>query len=426
MFLDVNCVDAAVIGLQWGDEGKGKIVDYLAGSFDSVIRFNGGNNAGHTVIVGEKKHKLRILPSGILRDDVTSVIGNGVVLDPYSLLDEIRLLGENGVSITPEKLLIVDSCHLILPLHKELDELFERTQKIGTTKCGVGPCYQDKVARRGIRLCDLRSEKYLKDAIGKLLCYHNIIRRGASLAEVQVDEVLDSLMAIRDEVIHYAISPCELQVRLSGKRKLFEGAQGMLLDIDHGTYPFVTSSSSGVGQVANGAALGPVKSVIGIMKSYATRVGEGAFPTEQNNSIGTELQKRGREIGTVSGRIRRCGWCDLVLVRYACITAGVTALVVTKLDVLDSFNEISLCYGYKTKEGKVLDVCSPSLLSSTECEPQYLRLKGWNSSTVDVTSFEKLPSEAREFVGKIEELLGLPVLMVSTGPGREQVLWKKI
>ncbi|WP_448605870.1 adenylosuccinate synthase [Neorickettsia risticii] len=419
-------MDAAVIGLQWGDEGKGKIVDYLAGDFDSVVRFNGGNNAGHTVIVGERTYKLRVLPSGILREDVVSVIGNGVVLDPQGLLDEIHLLKKEGVQIHPGKLLIADNCHLVLPIHKELDVLFEQKQKLGTTKCGIGPCYQDKVARRGIRLCDLRSEEQLRNALAGLSYYHNVVRKGAGLQEICQEALFASLFAIRDNLLCYAVPPCEMRGILSGKSKLYEGAQGMLLDIDHGTYPFVTSGSSGLGQVMNGAALGCANRVIGVMKSYVTRVGEGIFPTEQDNAFGSELQKLGKEVGTVSGRIRRCGWCDLPLVRYVNAVAGVTEIVITKLDVLDSFNEIFLCCAYKSKKGKLIEICSPSKLCYSEYEAQYIVMKGWRSSTVGVTSFCDLPDEAKSFVETIEKCLDLPVTMISNGPERTQVLHKVI
>lgn len=413
--------NTAVIGLQWGDEGKGKVVDYLSTDFDAVVRFNGGNNAGHTIVIDNRTYKLSILPSGILRGDKTCIIGNGVVIDPYHLIKEIDLIKSYGINV--DDLLISENCHLILQVHKDLDALFEQNQQIGTTKCGIGPCYADKVARRGIRLYDLRSHQLIKNAVARLTFYHNILRNGFDLPPLDSDKIIADLVDMRDKILRYSVSASDLVQRLAEKRLLFEGAQGFLLDIDYGTYPFVTSSSSGVGEIINGTGFDRPSEIIGVLKAYNTRVGEGLFPTEQKNEIGCVLQEIGNEIGTVSKRKRRCGWFDAVLARYSILHTKASSIALTKIDVLDSFEKIKICTSYNVN-GKKMQLCDPNSLVDCNVVPEYLEIDGWNSSTKDIRDYNSLPANAKNFILKIEELLSTPVKMISTGAKRDSIVLK--
>jgi adenylosuccinate synthase len=419
----MNNDNTAVIGLQWGDEGKGKVVDYLCKDFDSVVRFNGGNNAGHTIVIDNNIYKLSILPSGVLRGDKLCVIGNGVVLDPYYLIKEINLVKTQGIKVDEEKLFISENCHLILQVHKDLDELFERNQQIGTTKCGIGPCYSDKVARRGIRLYDLRSKELIQNAISRLIPYHNTLRKGFGLHPLDENKIISDLIEIREEILKYSISSSDLNHRLKNKKLLFEGAQGFLLDIDYGTYPFVTSSSSGIGEVMNGTGLDCPANVVGILKCYNTRVGEGVFPTEQKNNIGDALQEYGNEIGTVSRRKRRCGWFDAVLARYSILHSRASSIVLTKIDVLDSFEKIKICNSYQVN-GDNIQNCGPNVLIDHNVIPQYIEIDGWNSSTKDIKDYNSLPTQAKYFINTIENILNVPVKMISTGAKRDSLVLK--
>jgi adenylosuccinate synthase len=410
----------AVIGLQWGDEGKGKIVDSISANFGSVARFNGGNNAGHTIILKDKTYKLQILPSGVLRDDVISVIGNGAVIDPWCLLKEIDLLKSQSINIDHEKLLISDRCHIVLPLHKQLDALFEQSQEIGTTGCGIGPCYQDKVARRGMRLCDLKDKGVTQNVLRKLVDYHNATLRGFNKKEVSYSDLAEKVLLISDKVTRYCASTTQIRQILKNKPVLFEGAQGMLLDIDHGTYPFVTSSAASAFQCAIGTGLDMPGRVIGVLKCYSTRVGGGPFPTEQDNKFGKKLQELGKEFGTVSSRIRRCGWFDVPLARYSAMLSGASELALTKIDVLDSFEKVKICNGYNIDGQVVKDFSEPSTLH--KAIPKYIELDGWNCSTYGKKNWHELPKNACAFIELIEELVGLPVKLVSTGPERNDMI----
>jgi adenylosuccinate synthase len=422
--------NVAVVGAQWGDEGKGKIVDWLSERADVVVRFQGGHNAGHTLVVGEETYKLSLIPSGVVRGKL-SLIGNGVLVDPWAFLQEIERLAVQGVKVTPDVLKIAENACLILPLHREADSMRESANagtRIGTTRRGIGPAYEDKVGRRAIRLVDLSDEAALGARIESLLLHHNALRRGLKLEEWQAGEILQALKAIAPKILPYADNVWRrlADVRRSGKRILFEGAQGALLDIDHGTYPFVTSSNTVAGQAAAGSGVGPgaISYVLGICKAYTTRVGEGPFPTEQANDIGERIGERGKEFGTVTGRKRRCGWFDAVLVRQAVLTGGIQGLALTKLDVLDGFEKIEVCTGYRLG-GKVIDHFPASVSGQARAEPIYETLEGWSQSTRGARSWAALPATAIKYVRRIEELIGAPVAMLSTSPEREDTILVK-
>ncbi len=415
--------NVAVIGAQWGDEGKGKIVDWLAERADMVVRFQGGHNAGHTLVVGDKTYKLSLLPSGIVRG-TPSVIGNGVVLDPWALRDEIARLGEQGVRATPETLRIADTCTLILPFHRDLDALREDASgagKIGTTRRGIGPAYEDKVGRRAIRVCDLAHLDQLDAQLDRLTAHHDALRVGFGEPPIDRAALIDQLREIAGFVLPFAKPVWRdlNEARARGRRILFEGAQGVLLDVDHGTYPFVTSSNTIAGAAAGGSGLGPsgVGFVLGIAKAYTTRVGSGPFPTELADETGEQLGQRGHEFGTVTGRKRRCGWFDAVLVRQSVAVGGITGIALTKLDVLDGFDEVRLCTGY-TLHGETLDYFPSHAADQAAVEPVYETMPGWPETTAGARSWADLPAQAIKYIRRVEELIRCPVALVSTSPER--------
>ncbi len=423
--------NVVVVGSQWGDEGKGKIVDWLSEQADIVVRFQGGHNAGHTLVIDGKIYKLSLLPSGVVRTGKLSVIGNGVVLDPRALIDEIDKLAAMGVSITPDNLRIAENATLILPIHQELDAIRESdggSTKLGTTRRGIGPAYEDKVGRRAIRLMDLADPDALDGKIARLLHHHNALRRGMNMPEVAPRTIRDALSNVAPRVLPFMDSVWSLldQKRREGRRILFEGAQGALLDIDHGTYPFVTSSNTVAGQAATGSGMGPsaVGYVLGICKAYTTRVGEGPFPTEQKNEIGQLIGERGREFGTVTGRPRRCGWFDAVLVRQTTRTSGIDGLALTKLDILDGFDEIKVCTGYRL-DGREIDYLPAGEHAQARVEPIYETIPGWKEATARARSWAELPAQAIKYVRRIEELTGCPVTLLSTSPEREDTILMK-
>ncbi len=419
--------NVVVVGSQWGDEGKGKIVDWLSEQADIVVRFQGGHNAGHTLVIDSITYKLSLLPSGVVRGGKLSVIGNGVVIDPQALLDEIGTLKKQGVTVTPDNLRIAENAPLILPLHRELEAIREDSSaRIGTTKRGIGPAYEDKVGRRAIRFMDLADLPALAPKIDRLLAHHNALRRGHGLAEINPKQVYDYLAGIAPKVLPYMDSVWSLldAKRREGKRILFEGAQGALLDIDHGTYPYVTSSNTVAAQAATGAGLGPnaIDYVLGICKAYTTRVGEGPFPTDQmHNETGKLLGERGREFGTVTGRARRCGWFDAVLVRQTVRTSGIDGIALTKLDILDGFKEVKVCVGYKL-DGRVIDYLPANEHAQAQAEPIYESVQGWQEPTARARSWAQLPAQAIKYVRRIEELIGCPVSLLSTSPEREDTI----
>ncbi len=424
--------NVVVIGSQWGDEGKGKIVDWLSLRADVVARFQGGHNAGHTLVINGKVYKLSLLPSGIVREGKLSVIGNGVVVDPWALLSEIETLRGQGVAVSPENLKIAENATLILPLHQELDAARENANagvKIGTTKRGIGPAYEDKVGRRALRLTDLADPDTLDAKIANLLVHHNTLRRGLALPEFDGAELKAKLMEIGPQLTTYMAPVWKLldEARRAGQRILFEGAQGVLLDVDHGTYPFVTSSNTIAGQAATGSGLGPaaLSHVLGITKAYTTRVGEGPFPTEQDNEVGQKLGERGHEFGTVTGRKRRCGWFDAVLVRQMVKTAGIDGIALTKLDVLDGFDEIKICTGYRL-DGEAIDYLPANAAEQARIEAVYEALEGWSGeSSFGARSWADLPAQAVRYVRYIEELIGAPVTLLSTSPERDATILVK-
>ena len=420
--------NVVVVGSQWGDEGKGKIVDWLSERADVVVRFQGGHNAGHTLVVDGVSYKLSLMPSGVVRPGKLSVIGNGVVFDPHAFVAEKARLAEQGVSITPQSLRIADNAALILSVHRELDAFRENSNagtKIGTTRRGIGPAYEDKVGRRAIRVMDLAEPDILPDRIERLLAHHNPLRRGLGVEEVAVETILGELTSVAAEIIPFIDRVWKLldERRKAGARILFEGAQGTLLDIDHGTYPFVTSSNTVAGQAAAGSGLGPssLGFVLGITKAYTTRVGEGPFPTEQENEIGRFLGEKGREYGTVTGRKRRCGWFDAVLVRQAVAVNGLTGLALTKLDVLDGLDEIRIAVAYRL-DGEVIDYLPASLGALERLEPVYETFEGWKDTTAGARRWSDLPAQAVKYVRQIEELVGAPVTLLSTSPEREDTI----
>ncbi len=421
--------NVAVIGSQWGDEGKGKIVDWLSERADLVVRFQGGHNAGHTLVIDGTSYKLSLLPSGVVREGKLAVIGNGVVIDPHALMAEIERLGEQGVHVTPENLRIAENATLILSVHRELDGIREdaaaKGTKIGTTRRGIGPAYEDKVGRRAIRVLDLANMESLPPKIERLLTHHNALRRGLDQPEVAFETIHQELKEVADRMVPFSEPVWKLldDEKRKGSRILFEGAQGTLLDIDHGTYPFVTSSNTVAGQAAAGSGMGPgsVGYVLGITKAYTTRVGEGPFPTEQDNDVGQFLGERGHEFGTVTGRKRRCGWFDAVLVRQAVATNGITGIALTKLDVLDGLDELKICVGYKL-DGEEVDYLPASQGRQARVEPIYETLEGWKDTTVGARSWVDLPAQAIKYVRRVEELIGAPVALLSTSPEREDTI----
>ncbi|AJE48226.1 adenylosuccinate synthase [Celeribacter indicus] len=421
--------NVVVVGAQWGDEGKGKIVDWLSERADVIARFQGGHNAGHTLVIDGKVYKLNALPSGVVRGGKLSVIGNGVVLDPWHLVDEIRKIREQGVEITPETLMIAENTPLILPIHGELDrareEAASKGTKIGTTGRGIGPAYEDKVGRRAVRVADLADEATLIARVDRALQHHDPLRRGLGIEPVDRERLINDLREIAAEILPYAAPVWKIlgEQRKAGKRILFEGAQGALLDIDFGTYPFVTSSNVIAGQAATGVGIGPtaINYVLGIVKAYTTRVGEGPFPTELHDADGQRLGERGHEFGTVTGRKRRCGWFDAALVRQTCATSGVTGIALTKLDVLDGFDTLKICVGYEL-DGETLDYLPTAAEAQARCTPVYEELPGWSASTEGARSWADLPANAVKYVRRVEELIGCPVSMLSTSPEREDTI----
>ncbi|KQS84170.1 MULTISPECIES: adenylosuccinate synthase [unclassified Rhizobium] len=422
--------NVVVVGSQWGDEGKGKIVDWLSERADIVVRFQGGHNAGHTLVIDGTSYKLSLLPSGVVRPGKLAVIGNGVVIDPHALIAEIEKLDKQGVSITPENLRIADNATLILSLHRELDGIREDAAsnsgtKIGTTRRGIGPAYEDKVGRRAIRVMDLADLDTLPAKVDRLLTHHNALRRGLGEAEVSHEAIMEELSSVAARVLPFMETIWLLldRQRRKGARILFEGAQGTLLDIDHGTYPFVTSSNTVAGQAAAGSGMGPgaLGYILGITKAYTTRVGEGPFPTELFDEIGQFLGEKGHEFGTVTGRKRRCGWFDAALVRQSVATNGITGIALTKLDVLDGLDELKICVGY-TLDGVEIDHLPASQAQQAQAKPVYITLEGWKESTVGARSWADLPAQAIKYVRQVEELIGAPVALLSTSPERDDTI----
>jgi len=418
--------NVTVVGAQWGDEGKGKIVDWLSNRADVVVRFQGGHNAGHTLVVGNQVYKLSLLPSGVVQGKL-SVIGNGVVVDPWALLAEIEKLEGQGVKINPELLVVADNAVLILPIHGDLDKAREAqsSQKIGTTGRGIGPAYEDKVGRRAIRVADLADPESLRAKIDRLLTHHDALRKGLGMDPADPEALLAALLEVAPKVLAYAQPAWRIldQKVKAGERVLFEGAQGALLDVDHGTYPFVTSSNTMAGQAAAGSGLGPrsVGYVLGIVKAYTTRVGEGPFPTELDDEIGQHLSVVGREVGVVTGRARRCGWFDAVLVRQTIAINGIHGIALTKMDVLDGLKTLKVCIGYRIGD-KTLDYLPSGMKDQAAAIPVYEELEGWSETTAGARSWKDLPGNAVKYVRRIEELIGAPVALLSTSPDREDTI----
>ncbi len=421
--------NVVVVGAQWGDEGKGKIVDWLSERADVIARFQGGHNAGHTLVIDGKVYKLHALPSGVVRGGKLSVIGNGVVLDPWHLMTEIATVREQGVQISPETLMIAENTPLILPFHGELDrareEAASKGTKIGTTGRGIGPAYEDKVGRRSIRVADLADEATLEARVDRALQHHDPLRKGLGVDPINRQEVVDQLKAIAKEILPFAAPVWKVlgEKRKAGKRILFEGAQGALLDIDFGTYPFVTSSNVIAGQAATGVGIGPgsIDYVLGIVKAYTTRVGEGPFPTELEDDDGQRLGERGHEFGTTTGRKRRCGWFDAALLRQTCATSGMNGICLTKLDVLDGFETLKICVGYDL-DGSTLDYLPTAQDQQARCTPIYEEIEGWSETTAGARSWADLPAQAIKYVRRIEELIQCPVALVSTSPERDDTI----
>jgi adenylosuccinate synthase len=418
--------NVTVIGAQWGDEGKGKLVDWLSNRADVVVRFQGGHNAGHTLVVGNQVYKLSLLPSGVVQGKL-SVIGNGVVVDPWHLLSEIEKLGGQGVAIGPDLLVLADNACLILPLHRDLDQAREAaaTQKIGTTGRGIGPAYEDKVGRRAIRVADLADREALEAKIDRLMAHHGPLRRGLGLPDIDGAALLAELEAVAPKILPFARPAWLLLDELvkSGKRVLFEGAQGALLDVDHGTYPYVTSSNTVAGQAAAGSGLGPKGPgyVLGIVKAYTTRVGEGPFPTELNDEVGLHLGTVGKEVGTVTGRNRRCGWFDAVLVRQSVALNGISGIALTKLDVLDGLPSLKICTGYRAGD-QDFSYLPAGLKAQSALTPVYEEMEGWSETTQGARSWRDLPANAIKYVRRIEELIGAPVALLGTSPQRDDMI----
>ncbi len=420
--------NVVVIGSQWGDEGKGKIVDWLSSEADVVIRFQGGHNAGHTLVIDGTTYKLRLLPSGIVRQNKISIIGNGVVIDPWALIDEIEEIKLKGVTITAKNLIISESANLILPFHKELDEIREDSAgktKIGTTRRGIGPAYEDKVGRRSIRVMDLASEKDLDHRLEEALKHHNAIRRGLKKEICEKNQLKRDLLKIAPKILEYSNLVWKKidEFKSSGKKILFEGAQGILLDVDHGTYPYVTSSNTVASAAATGSGCGPnsINYVLGITKAYTTRVGHGPFPTELNDKIGEELGTKGKEFGTVTSRKRRCGWFDGVLVRQTIKISGINGIALTKLDVLDGLEEIKMCIAYEIN-GKKIGYLPSSTNEQLNVKPVYKSFKGWKSSTKGIKKFDDLPDNAKLYIKELEKFLETKVSSISTSPERNDTI----
>ena len=417
-----------VVGSQWGDEGKGKIVDWLSNQADIVVRFQGGHNAGHTLVIDGKVFKLRLLPSGIVRKGKISILGNGVVIDPWALLDEIKDIKKQGVEVTPQNFMISESASLILPFHREMDEIREDAagkEKIGTTRRGIGPCYEDKVGRRSIRVMDLRSETNLDARLENVLLHHNAIRKGLKKKVYKKQDLKEKLLKIAPKILQFA-QPVWLKIdeyKKKNKKILFEGAQGILLDVDHGTYPFVTSSNTVPAMAATGTGCGPntINYVLGITKAYTTRVGSGPFPTELKDKIGESLGVRGKEFGTVTARKRRCGWFDGVLVRQTIKVAGITGIALTKLDVLDELDEIKMCIEYELN-GKKIDYLPAASEDQFNIKPVYKTFTGWKASTQGVRNMEELPDKAKDYIHALEDFIGAKISSISTSPEREDTI----
>ena len=417
-----------VVGSQWGDEGKGKIVDYLSENADVIVRFQGGHNAGHTLVINGKTYKLSILPSGIVRQDKISVIGNGVVIDPWALLDEIEAIKKTGIKISSGNLKISNSAPLILPIHSQIDkarEIQRGDSKIGTTGRGIGPAYEDKVARRAIRVSDLKDKSLLKEKVNKLLNHHNIWLKAQNFETLDPENILANILDISQYVLEFADETWVTldNYNLKGKRILFEGAQGTMLDVDHGTYPFVTSSSTVSGNAASGSGFGllNISKVLGITKAYTTRVGSGPFPTEQKNEIGNKLGELGHEFGTVTGRKRRCGWFDAVMVKQAVKISGISSIALTKLDVLDKFDELKVCTSYKIGD-KEINHFPSCQIDQNKIEPNYEIIEGWNMKTEGISDFDKLPANAIKYIKRLESLIQCKINIISTSPRREDTI----
>jgi adenylosuccinate synthase len=420
--------NVAVVGAQWGDEGKGKIVDWLSERADVVVRFQGGHNAGHTLVIGNVEYKLSLLPSGVVRPGKLSIIGNGVVVDPWALVDEIDAIRKKGVEVTPENLKLADNAALILPSHGALDRAREARggpQRIGTTGRGIGPAYEDKVGRRALRVCDLAHPGTLEARLEPLFLHHNALLRGLGQPEIDRSELIAKLRAVAPRILPYAAAVWQLldEARRKGRRILFEGAQGAMLDVDHGTYPFVTSSNTLAGQAAAGSGIGPsaVGYVLGITKAYTTRVGSGPFPTELSDETGRILGERGREFGVVTGRPRRCGWFDAVMVRQAIRLGGIDGIALTKLDVLDGFEEVKICTGYR-RGSTIYDYLPSGTSVQAEIEAIYETAEGWRESTRGARSWADLPATAIKYIRRLEELIGAPVALLSTSPERDDTV----
>ena len=420
--------NVVVVGSQWGDEGKGKIVDWLSDQADIVVRFQGGHNAGHTLVIDGVTYKLRLLPSGIVRKNKISIIGNGVVVDPWALLEEIKEIKSKGVDVNKDNFIISESASLILPFHREMDEIREEAagkNKIGTTRRGIGPAYEDKVGRRSIRVMDLRSESNLDHRLETVLLHHNAIRKGLGKKIYKKDDLKKELLKIAPEILKYS-QPVWLKIdefKKKKKKKLFEGAQGILLDVDHGTYPFVTSSNTVAASAATGSGCGPntIHYVLVITKAYTTRVGEGPFPTELNDKIGKLLGSRGKEFGTVTSRKRRCGWFDGVLVRQAIKISGIDGIALTKLDVLDELEKIKICVQYEL-DGKKIDYLPAAVEDQIKIKPIYKTFPGWKSSTSGIKNIEKLPENAKKYISAVEDFIGAKISSISTSPEREDTI----
>ena len=420
--------NVVVVGSQWGDEGKGKIVDWLSEQADIVVRFQGGHNAGHTLVIDGKVYKLKLLPSGIVRSNKVSVIGNGVVVDPLALLEEIKGIEKQGVTVTEENLVLAETASLILPFHQEMDEIREDLAgkgKIGTTRRGIGPAYEDKVGRRSIRVMDLKSESNLNKRLEVVLAHHNAIRKGLGKKLFEKEKLIEDLLKIAPSILKYSQPVWRKmdQYRSEGKKILFEGAQGILLDVDHGTYPYVTSSNTVAGAASTGTGVGPktINYVLGITKAYTTRVGEGPFPTELTDKIGESLGKRGKEFGTVTGRKRRCGWFDGVLVRQTVKMSGIDGIALTKLDVLDELEEINMCIEYDL-DGTKIDYLPAAAEDQARVQPIYKTFKGWKSSTQGIRNYDELPREAKIYLSELEDFIGTKISSISTSPERDDTI----
>ena len=420
--------NVAVIGSQWGDEGKGKIVDWLSAKADVIVRFQGGHNAGHTLVVDKTTYKLKLLPSGIVRKNKISIIGNGVVIDPWALLDEIKQIEKLGIKITNKNLYIAENAILILPLHRELDGIREdakNTDKIGTTRRGIGPAYEDKIGRRGIRVMDLASKDNLSKKIDMILFHHNSIRKGLKKKQINKKKLINDLSKISSKILKYSKPVWKKIDEFKKKNKtiVFEGAQGILLDIDHGTYPFVTSSNTVPGAASVGTGCGPdtINYILGIVKAYTTRVGEGPFPTELKNEIGNKIGKKGKEFGTVTNRKRRCGWFDAVLVKQSCVISGTKGIALTKIDVLDEFKNLYICVAYKLN-GKKIDYLPADLQNQFKVKPIYKRFDGWLKNTKGIKKWKDLPKNAQKYINFIKDYCGVKISSISTSPKREDTI----